>query len=88
MTERYHRSDELDFSEEACIERYVEYPYFDDDCDDDNEPQDTHIKEHFLDYIRQHGYIAADLDLIVMGYTTRGLRIIRTVEKRNGLANL
>ena len=52
--------EELDFSEEACIKRYVMFPYFDDDCENSVRIEGLSHDDRILYGLRNYGFIEAD----------------------------
>ena len=59
--------EELDFSEEACIERYVTYAYFDEDAEDSLHIEGIGDDDPIFSGLHIYGRIAADWDI----YETR-----------------
>ena len=55
--------------------RYVQYPYFDEDCEDIDDTEMSCMEELFLDDIRQHGLISVDM-IPFMRKTQRAYGII------------
>lgn len=55
--------EELDFSEEACIERYVTYAYFDEDAEDSLHIEGIGDDAPIISVLYTYGRIAADWDI-------------------------
>ncbi|MBI5847189.1 MAG: hypothetical protein HZB31_04445 [Nitrospirae bacterium] len=52
--------EELDFSEEACIERYVSYAYFNEDVEDHLHIEGIEADDRIISCLQTYGRIAAD----------------------------
>lgn len=55
--------EELDFSEEACIERYVTYAYFDEDAEGSLHIEGIGDDDSIIGGLYTYGRIAADWDI-------------------------
>ncbi|MFH1704187.1 MAG: hypothetical protein ABIB41_12330 [Nitrospirota bacterium] len=55
--------EELDFSEEACIKRYVMFPYFDDDCENSVRIEGLSHDDRLVYSICNFGFIEADMEI-------------------------
>ena len=52
--------DELDFSEEACIQRYVTFAHFDENTEDFLHIEGIEDDEQIISYLQRYGRIAVD----------------------------
>ena len=88
MVNSIDRSKELDFSEKACIERYVHYPYFDEENEDPYSVSNLYFEDKILNCIRQNGFIAADLDVFETRSVARRTDILISIKNNKFLYNL